>query len=165
MDDFPLVTLPREDKKVSLGELSPGVENLTEGLHTVFAYPVGRDGRHPKGAMVGVTRFWIGAPTRKLPPLQDTRYVRLSSPAGSWTASAGEPAMLDVVLFGTNLADDRLKLRLSLRAPGGETTLLATEWTPLSLSGLSRGQHQLEARLITAQGQPGMAHVVALTVN
>jgi hypothetical protein len=73
--------------------------------------------------------------------------------------------MLDVVLFGTNLADDRLKLRLSLRAPGGETTLLATEWTPLSLSGLSRGQHQLEARLITAQGQPGMAHVVALTVN
>ena len=165
LDDFPAVTLSRDDTKASLGELSRGPEDLKEGLHTVFAYPVGKNGRHPKGAKVGVTRFWIGAPTRKLPPLQHARFVRLSSPTGSWTASSSEPALLDVVLFGTNLSDDRLKLRLSLRGPDGETSLLASEWTPLSLSGLGPGQYQVEAQLVSAQGHSGMAHLVELKVN
>jgi hypothetical protein len=158
------VTLAREDTKTSLGELSRGPEDLKPGLHAVFAYPIGKNGRHPKGATVGVARFWIGAPTLKLPPLEHARYVRLSSPTGSFTASAGE-ALLDVALFGTNLTDDGLKLRVSLRGPGGETSLLAPEWTPLHLRGLSRGRYQLEAQLVSAQGHPGVAHHVELTVN
>lgn len=165
LDDFPAVTLSREDTTISLGDLSRGAENLKEGLHTVFAYPVGEYGRHPKGAMVGVTRFWIGAPTSKLPPLQRARYVRLSSPTGSWTVNVDEPALLDVVLFGTNLADDGLKLRVSLRGPGGETSLLASKWTPLSLSGLSPGQYELVAKLVTAQARSGVAHHVELMVQ
>jgi len=159
------VTLSREDTTVSLSDVSHGAASLKEGLHTVFAYPVGKNGRHPKGAMVGVTRFWIGTPTHKLPWLQRARYVRLSSPTGSWTVSAGEPALLDVVLFGTNLADDALKLRVSLRGRGGETSLLESKWTPLTLSGLSPGKYQLEAKLITAQGHSGAAHKVDLMVQ
>jgi len=159
------VTLSRDDTTVSLGEVSHGAASLKEGLHTVFAYPVDKNGRHPKGVMVGVTRFWIGTPTHKLPLLQTARYVRLSAPTGSWTVSGGAPALLDVVLFGTNLADDGLKLRVSLRGHGAETSFLASQWTPLSLSGLSHGKYQLEAKLITAQGHPGVAHNVELIVQ
>jgi hypothetical protein len=165
LDDFPAVTLSREDTTVRLSDVSHGELSLKEGLHTVFAYPVGKNGRHPKGAMVGVTRFWIGTPTHKLPLLQSARYVRLSSPTGSWTVSRGEPTLLDVVLFGTNLADDGLKLRVSLRGPGGETSLVASQWTPLSLSGLGTGKYQLAATLITAQGHSGVAHNVELMVR
>jgi hypothetical protein len=165
LDDLPAATLSREDATVSLGDVSHGATSLKEGLHTVFAYPIGKSGRHPKGAMVGVTRFWIGAPTHKLPLLQHARYVRLSSPTGSWTVSGGEPALLDVVLFGTNLADDGLKLRVSLRGRAGETSLLTSNWTPLRLSGLSPGTYQLGAKLSTTQGGSGLAHNVELTVR
>jgi hypothetical protein len=165
LDDLPAVTLPRQDSTVSFSDVSHGAASLKEGLHTVFAYPIGKSGRHPKGAMVGVTRFWIGTPTRRLPVLQSARYVRLSSATGSWTVSSGEPALLDVVLFGTNLADDALKLRVSLRGSGGETSFVTSTWTPLRLIGLSPGKYQLEAKLITAQGGSGVAHNVELTVR
>ena len=165
LDDFSAVTLSREDTIVSLGDASHGATSLKEGLHTVFAYPIGKSGRHPKGARVGLTRFWIGAPTHKLPRLPHVGYVRLSSPTGSWTVSGGEPALLDVVLFGTNLADDDLKLRVSLRGSAGEASLLTSKWTPLRLSGLTPGKYQLEAKLITMAGGTGMAHNVELTVR
>jgi len=165
LDDLPAVTLPRQDSTVSFSDVSHGAASLKEGLHTVFAYPIGKSGRHPKGAMVGVTRFWIGTPTHKLPRLESARYVRLSSPTGSWAVGSGEPALLDVVLFGTNLADDALKLRVSLRGRGGKTSFSTSTWTPLRLIGLSPGTYQLEAKLITAQGGSGVAHKVELTVR
>lgn len=164
LDDFPAVTLPRKDTTARLTELSHGLTNPKPGLHTVYAYPVGEGGRHPKGAMVGVSRFWIGPPTHKLPPLQRSRHVLLSSPTGSWTVS-GSSALLDVVLFGTNLADHGLQLRVSLRGAAGEASIATAKWTPLRLTGLTPGKYQLEAKLVTAKGHAGAPHQVELVVR
>jgi hypothetical protein len=65
----------------------------------------------------------------------------------------------------SNLADDGLEMAISLRGPGGETSLVAPEWTPLSLSGLSPGRYRLEAKLITAQGRSGLTHRAELMVQ
>lgn len=157
LDGVPCEPIPDPKKSIELRTLAGG-KDIAEGEHVLTAYVARKNHESIKAdGAVSVRRFWIGKKTESAWNSSRDAMLVLGRPHGTYEGDAVDEILVDYYVINALLAADDHSIRFKLTGPGIDPsgiTKIISEWRPLLVWSPSDGEHQLEAELLDAKGQP-----------
>jgi len=157
LDGVPYEPVPDPKRPVELRALAGG-KDIAEGEHVLAAYVARKNHESIKAdGAVSVRRFWIGKKSESTWDSSQDALLVLGRPHGTYEGDEVDEILVDYYVINALLAADDHSIRFKLTGPGIDPsgiTKIISEWRPLLVWSPSDGEHQLEAELLDAKGQP-----------
>lgn len=119
---------------------------LTEGMHTIRAFPARSFGESLKGENTYIASVFYVGKEKDNPGLSlDGPYITYNEPSNQIYLTSSKPILLDFYVTNCALTADGYKVRLSIDGHGVRTL---TSWQPYYIYGLPKGNHTVLLELI-----------------
>lgn len=122
-------------------------ENFTTGTYRSVAYLIDPEGIALKEFGNYVDRDFLVGDSQPFPE-SDEPYMVINLPDNDQVFAAGEDVIIDYLLIGGDLKEDKLKFIVSVNGHEHEIKDLA----PLQISNLEAGEHEVRVRLVRENG-------------
>lgn len=126
------------------------LEDLEPGTHTIRAFPA----RHyhlalKKGDVFKTVTFHVEEKSESFDFDPEKPYLTYSRPKGTYSEKAAEELLLDFYVSNIELGEDA---KAVVTIDDGEPMEI-TEWKPLLLSPLAKGEHAVNLKLVNNDGE------------